>query len=159
MLFVKNPRRLGWALAVLTVVELFCFARPLMRGFRAEWLEYPEIRNFFAAHPGDERHLNLVNKDSAPLFGRESIWGFEELALRRYADLLAASQGLPPEQARSVEVRQNSRLFQLLRARWAFVPGRGGIQVGELQKDPLPRFLVVPNYRVMTGRDEILRTL
>ncbi|MDR1010111.1 MAG: YfhO family protein [Opitutaceae bacterium] len=151
----------GWALAALTVVEMFCFARPLMRGFRAEWLEYPEIRNFFAAHPGDERHLNLVNKDSAPLFGRESIWGFEELALRRYADLLAASQGLPPEQARSVEVRQNSRLFQLLRARYAFVPTPAGIRVVELQTADavLPRFSVVGGWRVMTDRDAILRTL
>jgi hypothetical protein len=151
----------GWTLAVLTVIELFYFVRPLMRGFRAEWLEYPEIRNFFAAHPSDERHLNLVNKDSAPLFGRESIWGFEELALRRYADLLAVSQGLPPEQARSVEVRQNSRLFQLLRARYAFVPTLEGIRVMELQTADavLPRFSVVGGWRVMTDRDVILRTL
>ncbi|MDR1190592.1 MAG: hypothetical protein LBK60_02865, partial [Verrucomicrobiales bacterium] len=43
--------------------------------------------------------------------------------------------------------------------RYLFLPTVSGIQISALQNDPLPRFLVVPKYRVLADRDEILRTL
>jgi hypothetical protein len=141
------------------------FAKPLVRYFPREAVEYPQLAEYCRAHAGDGhsewRHLNLVNRSADMMFKTEGLWGYEVVLLRRHAEFMAFSQNFAPDAGNEdmPQFHQNSHLFQLLRGRYALLPARTGVSVIDLQPDPLPRFLVVPNVRVLADRDEILRTL
>lgn len=160
LFFIKNDRwrpRLIW---LLVVVDLMVFAWPQARFFRTSATEYPGLARFLNEHPSDYRNLNLINKDANMLLKAEGLWGYDPILLKRYAEFIAVSQGIHPDKANmDMPVVQNSYLFKLLRGRYAFVPTNQGIRIMTLHEDVLPRFLVVPDYRVMTNRDEILKTL
>ncbi|MDR1305352.1 MAG: hypothetical protein LBK76_09040 [Verrucomicrobiales bacterium] len=128
--------------------------------FDRSTLEYADITAAARNFPPDTRSLNLVNKFANTSLRMEGLWGYESLILKRYAELVAASQGYPPERAvADLPVYRNASIFKLLRGRYALVPTSEGVRLAELQQDVLPRFLVVSNYRVLADRDEILPTL
>jgi hypothetical protein len=143
-------------LAILVVADLMLFALPLVRYYPREHMEYTSMVRFVKEHPGDTRNLNLVHKTVDIMLKAEGIWGYESMELRRLSELVASGQ---TGNDMGFGIMQNTNLYKLLRGRYAFVPTRNGTQVIILQKDVLPRFLVVGNYRVMKGRDEILKTL
>ncbi|MDR1144613.1 MAG: YfhO family protein [Verrucomicrobiales bacterium] len=159
---VSGGQRCLCALLLASVtVEMLWFAKPLIRYYPRAQMDYPALMKFAGEHPGEWRDLNLVNRSADMQLKLEGLWGYEALMLKRHAELMAFSQGLAPELGNEdmPQFRQNSRLFQLLRGRYLFLPTVSGIQISALQNDPLPRFLVVPKYRVLADRDDILRIL
>jgi len=153
----RGARLAAAALTVALVADIvFFFAMPLIRYFPSARMDYQPIAEFLAQHPGDDRNLNMIHKDSNIGFKREGLWGFETLLLQRHAYMIMTTQGTDLEQ---IDVRKNSHLFQLLRLRYAFIPTSQGAIIQEWQYNPLPRFLVVGNYRIMNNPDEMLRTM
>jgi hypothetical protein len=162
-------RRCAPLLALVVTVELFIFAWPLAGRFPSSERQYPEVAAFLQKQKIDDGRVLFVfdgfdnNRNSSITLRAEGLWGWCSLALKRYAEFVAVSQGLDPDKVNmDMPVWRNSRMFQLLRGRYAFVPVKGGgMSVAPLQdaRDVLPRFLVVPRHRVLAGRDEILRAL
>lgn len=76
--------------------------------------------------------------------GQEDAWGYGSFVLRRYAEYIAASQGLDPDKA----------------SQYQAITGRPpALSLVRLTDDPLPRLSLVQGYAVKSGRDEILRSL
>jgi hypothetical protein len=150
-----RPRAV-WGLAACAVLEVMMVAGQSVASFPLSATRYPEFKDFLAKNPGDYRTLNLINPESAIELKSEGVWGYDPFVLRRYAEFVAFSQNKSPDRAsQNMQFTQNTPLLALLRARLAFVPGENGtVRVQPLQ-DPLPRFYVVANHRVLKGRDEI----
>jgi hypothetical protein len=133
--------------------------------FPREQAEFPAMAEFLKTAPKDARSIFMfTGRENIRSIGgtlrAEGIWGFDALILKRYTEFIAASQGLNPDTADAdMPLFRNSKLFQLLRGRYAFFLTDKGTQITPLHKDVPSRFLVAGNYRVMAGRDEILKTL
>ena len=95
-----------------------------------------------------------TDPDAGLVLGVPEVWGYGQLVPRRWAELLFASQGLPPQAAgASLIIRRDHNILRLLRAR--FVLRRGASPVRRLAP-PLPRLLLVRSWRLSRGRDETL---
>lgn len=154
--------RLGrWrsALMPLIVLESLFFAglnvaaEPVNREFPAEWA--PAVAGL---RPGERVVLDMrTDPDAGLVLGAPEVWGYGQLVPRRWAELLFASQGYPPDSAgTSLIIRRDHPLLRLLRAR--FVLRRGSPPVKPLA-EPLPRLLLVRSWRLAGGRDETLAAL
>jgi hypothetical protein len=160
LLFIKNRRRQCALLLTVAFADLFMFARPLTVWFPAANLQYAALAAAVKDFPPGERDLNLVEPNASILLKREGLWGYVVTVPKRYVELLAFSQNFPLAHAHTdLQIRQNSKVFQLLRVRHALLRDGAGVRAVELQRAPLPRFLVVPEYKVLADRDGILRAL
>lgn len=151
--------RLGrWApaLAGAVVLESLLFAaghaaaEPIRRDVPAAWTSA-----LAELSPGERVIFDMrTDPDAGMLLGAPEVWGYGQLVPRRWAELLFASQGYPPETAgASLIVRRDVPLLRLLRAR--FVLRRGPSPVARLAP-PLPRLLLVRSWSLASGRDESL---
>ena len=160
LLFVKRRAWLAGLLIAVTMADLMIFAAPLVQYFDESQVAYPELAAAAKKFAPDDRNLNLVNGASSMTLRQEALMGNDSVRLKRYMEFIAATQGIPMASVTTdVSIFRNSPAFQLLRGRYAFVPVEQGFQVVELQRDVLPRFLVIGNYRVLAERDEVLQTL
>ena len=157
-MLVKQRKWLAGLLIAITVADLMVFAAPMVSYFNKSLVEYPAFAGIAKKFPPDTRNLNLVNPAADITLKSEGIWGFEAIVSRRYLELMAAGQGFIPPAA-DMPLHNNTSIFKLLRGRYAFISTGQGVRLIELHKDVLPRFFVTGNYRVLTNRDEILRTL
>lgn len=152
------PRLGRWraALTAAVVLEALFFAglnvsaEPVGREFPAEWV--PALAGLRA---GERAIFDMrTDPDAGLVLGVPEVWGYGQLVPRRWAELLFASQNLPPREAgASLIIRKEHRLLRLLRAR--FVLRRGSPAVVRLA-EPLPRLLLVRSYTLASGRDEAL---
>ncbi|MFN8179208.1 MAG: hypothetical protein U0167_14855 [bacterium] len=157
--FVAGSKRWGaWALLALGCVELLIFAAPLRRTFPLADLALPEASAYRRAHDGDFRVLDGARTNGGLLSGLPDIWGDDPGVLRRYAELMAATQGLPPGEAgQALPIHRVHPRWDLLRFRAALVPrADGGADVHEIDVRPLGRFEIVPSWEVRTDRDAVL---
>lgn len=90
--------------------------------------------------------------------GAYDIWGYAALVPRRYAELVAGTQGLPPEQARHLmPIRRSHPVFDVMRLRLVFDPGEG-LRIGR-RKGELPAARLLGSWRAMTPREALTETL
>lgn len=157
LLAAQKQSRLAWAAGALALAEVLLVARQSVASFPAAAAGYPAVKDFLAQNPGDYRTLNMLNASSAIELKSEGIWGYDPFVLKRYAEFVHYANGLSPDRA-SQNVRewkwQVPSMLALLRGRLAFVPENNTIRVVPLQ-DPLSRFYVVANHRVLKNRDAI----
>ena len=91
--------------------------------------------------------------------GKEDVWGYGQLMLKRYAEFMAFTQGQPPEGATQyLDISGFHPLHAMLRWRYAFVPAADEDRV-LTAKSVMSRLQLVYQYRVLSGRDEILQTM
>jgi hypothetical protein len=91
--------------------------------------------------------------------GKEDVWGYAQLMPKRYAEFMAFTQGQSPEGATQyLEVSGFHPLHAMLRWRYAFVPGADGDRI-LTAKSVMPHLQLVYDYRVLSGRDEILQAM
>jgi len=161
----RRKPRAAYALIVLAAVELFAFARgnvmtvPPDSEFPAAWLDV--IR----AAPRDFRVWNLPINSGAELefvdegmsLGIKNIWGYDPGVLKRYAQTLAAAQGINTDAASQyLEISGGSvGLFQMLRCRFGLV-WKGDTPTAFELLSPLPVAQLVPNWVVEEKRDSEL---
>jgi hypothetical protein len=154
----RRRRWAAWLFAALTVIELSWFAASSVTGFALEKTAYRQVAEMLQKNPGDYRALNLFNPEASVGLRSEGLWGYDPFVLKRYAEFVAFTQGVPPDAAsQNLTVTKNSPLLALLRAKVAFVPTAQGLTVQPLQEQVLPRFFIVSAWRVVGGgRDAVL---
>lgn len=151
--------RVVYVLVFLAIVEMFVFGRLNRPTFSSQDLGISQLKVFYAAHPGDYRVLSFINPNTAMSTGAQDIWGYGPLAMGRYVQLMAWTQGADPDRATTyLRIRQYHPLFKMLRLRYVFSPDEKGIRVHEYQ-DWMPRVSLVENWKVAGSRDVIFREL
>src|SRR5207249_3761092 len=136
------------ALAGLAVLELFVFAHSSLDTFDLAQALSPQVKELLAQHPGDYRILNLRNPNAAMSLGAEDLWGYDPGVLRRYAQLLGFTQGLPPDQyTQLIAFGRHHPLFDMLRCRFMLVP-QGTKTTVYQTTNSLPRLQLVQRFQV-----------
>jgi len=156
--FSRRWSHLRWApLAVLTL-EVTVFAGTNVATSPDAGALPAEYRSFAVSHSGDFRVLNLGAPNNGFLLGRSDIWGNDPALLRRYAELVTSAQGGDPDHAaQTLRFSGFTPALAMLRLQYALGPGDRGFHVETSPFPPLPRLLLVPEYRVVTDRYALLR--
>jgi hypothetical protein len=148
-----------YAVAFMAVTEVFVFARTSVTTFDATFVEAPKLKAFLDQHPGDYRIFYQRIPNIAIWLGKEDVWGYAPLTLKRYTQFMAFTQGQPPEGAdQYVEFTRFHPLYTMLRWRYAFLANKDGDRV-LTGNATMPHLQLVQQYRVMSGRDEILQAM
>ncbi len=152
-----RPGLVRYGLFLLATLELVVFARHFRPAFDLERSLFPPPAGLARSLASDERILNLGRHNAGMFYGIGDIWGNNPGVRRRYAELLAVSQGDDPDSASQyLSFRKNSPVFRWLRC--GAIIDRSDSDSGEITylKSPLPRAFLVESYRVLTDKDEIL---
>jgi hypothetical protein len=155
----RRRRAAAWALLALGGAELLSFAAGFRQTFSLAELISPDAIAYRRAHPGDFRVLDRARANGGLLSGLPDVWGDDPGVVRRYAEFVAATQGLPAAAAaQTLRIRGAHSRWDLLRFRAALAPqGERNVEVQEIDLNPLRRFEIVPQWEVRSGRDEVLR--
>ncbi len=149
--------RAAYGMAGLALLEVFVFARATRPTFDLAAARQPAVRQFLAEHPGDYRILQLNNLYSDPHNEAQYLWGYDPVALRRYAEFMAWTQGQNPDNAADeVIFRSAPPLYRMLRLGYVFTPDGA---VGQAAAPPLPRLQLVRRWTLAQGRDHIFALL
>ena len=147
-------------LAALALIETFVPSLRTRDSFDSRIVATPEVKEFVKNHPGDYRILNLLNPSSALDIGTYDMWGYDPIVARRHAELMAWTQGIPPDNATQyVNFQKFDPLYAMLRLRYVFVPEANGMRVIEAPVPPLERVQLVPRWRVIPERDAIFEAM
>ncbi len=148
-----------YVIGLTAIAEIFVFARSSQTTFDPSSIQSPTLQAFLDQHPGDYRIYYPRNDNIAMALDKEDIWGYAPLALKRYAEFMAFTQGQPPQGATQyLDFTRLHPLHALLRWRYAFIPGTDGDHV-VTAKSVMPHLQLFQEYRVVHQRDEIFRTM
>ncbi len=161
-------RQAAYGLIALATVELCLFASqnfdatPGVATFPAAWLSAihsmpKDGRVVNAAQPG-EAEISFL--DAGMSLGFRNLWGYDPGVLKRYAETMAASQGIDPDHASQyLEISRGSRgLFQMLRCCLA-LSVQGATPIVQEIPDALPIAQLVPSWTIAPDRDSALATV
>lgn len=151
------------ALLALAIIELGV-AAIMGRGqsesslsYPAEWVEAMAG----ASEPYRCLHLQMPMHNMAMSLGAYEMWGYDPGVLRRYGLLIAASQGIAPEQASQYVVFNNpapfDRLYRMFRLKWAMTTQPRPVIASF--DHPLPQVLLVNDCRIEPDRSQLFRRL
>ena len=155
----RSSRRAIYVLILLAVIEMFTFARLNRPTFAYNDLLISQFKAFYKAHPGDYRVLSFVNANTAMSTGAQDIWGYGPMAMGRYVQFMAWTQGADPDTATTyLKIRQYHPLFKMLRLRYILTPGEKGVTVQEYP-GWMPRTSLVQDWRAAGSRKEIFQEL
>lgn len=159
LFLIRSQRRTVYVLILLAVIEMFTFARMNRPTFSYDDLLISQIKAFYRTHPGDYRVLNFTNANTAMSTGVQDIWGYGPVAMGRYVQFMAWTQGADPDKATTyLKIHQYHPLFKMLRLRYVFTPGEKGATVQEYQ-DWMPRISLVQDWKAAGSRGEIFKEL
>ena len=144
------------ALPWLASAELFWFALMSTTSFDASAVLDPRWSDVLAQHPGDYRVFDQGHHDRAMAMHTYDAWGYDPGVSRRYAELVASTQGIAPEDVTQyVNIREPSPLLALVRLRFV----RRDDAIIELPTPPMPRFSLIDGHRVVSDSRERLAVL
>lgn len=158
--FIRASRaEAAYAMVFLGIAEMFAFAHSTLVSFPFASTVPLAERDFLAAHPGDYRVFQTVfPANSSIAIGVHDILGYDPMAMARYVEFLAYSQGDDPWAGMRVHIRRYSPLLRLLRLR--FVLQQQGNRLEAIEApDPLPHLALVNGWVELSDRDRILSTL
>lgn len=159
LFFARTRRWLVYALAAVWLVELLAFASRNTRGFAIDAAVPAELSELASAAPRDARTLNLANANAGMSVGLGDVWGYDPGVLRRYAELMTATQGGDPARAgQYLTFERFHPLYRMLRCRFLLVPEESGLRARELEPG-MARFALVGGYRVERDRARRLAAL
>lgn len=154
-----TSRKAVYAIALMAIVEVFLFARSSLATFDISSTQSPGLKAFLDQHPGDYRIYYERVPNIAMWLGKEDVWGYGQLMLKRYAEFMAFTQGENPDDAgQYLELSHFHPLHALLRWRYAFLADKDGDHIATANS-VMPRLQLLQEYRVVSGRDEILQAL
>ena len=155
----RSSPRVIYILVLLAIVEMFVFGRLNRPTFSYQDLGISQLKGFYATHPGDYRVLSFINPNTAMSTGAQDIWGYGPVAMGRYVQFMAWTQGSDPDKATTyLKINQYHPLFKMLRLRYVFTPEEKGVRVREYE-DWMPRISLVHDWKVAGSRDEIFQEL
>jgi hypothetical protein len=147
----------AYFLVALGLAELFIFAREHSTVFRLRNIIDTAQRELAGNHPGDYRIIDpMVNDNRAMLAGQKLVWGYDPVVTRRYMEFIAFTQGrrsIDPAWGLGCYEMDVHPLMSLLRLR--YIAPEQNQPFREVEKTPLPRFLLLHDYVVFPERDAI----
>ncbi len=156
-LWVRCEPRAALVLGALAIAEVFVFARLHRPTFDSARVAVPELRDYLAAHPGDYRILNLEAPNDAMSMRAFDAWGYDPGVTRRYAELIAWTEGEDPKSATQyVKFRRFSPLLTMVRVKYVVVREGGTTQIVPGATPPLGHLELVGAYQVHVHRAKIL---
>ncbi|MDD5169558.1 MAG: YfhO family protein, partial [Syntrophales bacterium] len=157
--YIRSSRRTVYLLVLLTIIEMFVFGKLNRPTFSYDDLLISQFKSFYDTHSGDYRVLSFVNANTAMSTGAQDIWGYGPVAMGRYVQLMAWTQGADPDKATTyLNIRQYHPLFKMLRLRYVINTGEKGMTLHEYQ-DWMPKISFIPNWRVAGSRQEVFKEL
>jgi hypothetical protein len=145
---------------VLGVAELFVFARKSRDTCELALAVPPQLSQPLAEAPGDYRILNLVSPNAAMSLGAREIWGYDPGVLRRYAEFMAFTQEINPDDVTQyIPFSHDHALYGMLRRRFMFVPGSNGRVTIYDNTNVAPRMQLLQNFRVIPQRNEMFAAM
>ncbi|MGZ4961350.1 MAG: hypothetical protein ACXWC8_02240 [Limisphaerales bacterium] len=151
--------RSTYGLLVIATVELFVFARCSVITFDLASATSDSARKVLAEYPGDYRVYTPANPNCAMILGGADIMGNDPSPTLRYAQFVAASEGIPPDEVTQyIPLTRNHPALALLRLRFIFMQQNGREDVVET-KTFLPHLLLVGQARLLTNRMDILASV
>lgn len=152
---------LRWGVPLILCLEMIGFAAGQVTMAPLSDAAPPELKQFASEHPGDYRVLNLNLPNNGFLLGRGDLWGNNPSVLRRYAEFMTYSQGDDPDHASQyLNIKGINSLYAMLRFRYAFLPAAdGSYHVNESSTPPLPRVLVISDWKKLTDRNELFSAM
>jgi hypothetical protein len=159
--FRSRTRYAIYGLVGLCLIELTIFARSNVITTAAR-PEFPKPwANLLRDNPGDYRVLlgDVRWANWGTVYGFQNIYGYDSSSItRRFADFLAHTQGVDPDQAQQYfRFTQFPPYLSLLRTRFALIPEKNRPVVEIV--DPLPHALLIPDYVIGHGRDDVLERI
>jgi hypothetical protein len=159
VLFAGVSRWLAYATAFMAIAEVFVFGKTSLATFDLAYTEAPKLKAFLDQRPGDYRIFYQRIPNIAMWLGKEDVWGYAPLTLKRYTEFMAYTQGQPPEDANQyVEFSRFHPLYAMLRWRYAFLASEDGDRILS-GSAVMPHLQLLQEYRVMSGRDKILQAM
>lgn len=165
LFFSRKYRKVVWLLLGLAVTELFMFAHGSLDYFDFSRVADQKVKEYLQSHPGDYRILDVqgIRANAALSWRVREIWGYDPGVLRRYAQFLAVTQNIDPDDAVSmtseaIPFSRDHPLLGMLRCRFVFIPKDGKSVIYE-RTNYLPHLLLVQHYHVLKGRNAILSAL
>jgi hypothetical protein len=149
----------GWLAVAVLPLETLHFAKTQFATMPVSAAMPEELREFISAQGGDYRVLNLLRPNNGYLLGAPDLWGNDPGVLKRYAEFMTFTQGGNPDAAtQNLAFTVIPPIYSMLRTQFAFVPTAAGADVKEVP-DPMRRVQIVPDYRVLSGRDAMFAEL
>lgn len=155
-----KTRRAIYYLGLLSIAELIFFTATMRPTFDLRDTQKPKLKEFLAAHPGDERFLKIpLDNWAASLPSSISggdISGYESFRLMRYDRFIQYAQGDDDQTVYPIlPFERLSPLFALLRCKYFFDKGK----IKLLKTAPLPHLLLVPRWQRLQGQEKVLSKL
>ena len=161
LFLIKRWPLLRFGVPGLLILEMLGFAAGQVTTAHLSDAMSDGLRRFVAEHPGDYRVLNLASSpNNGFLLGAGDLWGDNPTLLRRYAEFVTFSQGGDPNHiTQNVGFGKIDPDYAMLRLRYTFMPFSKAVGVVESRVPPLPRLLLIDDWRVLEGRDTILSAM
>ena len=160
LFLLKRWPFLRWGVPGFLLIEMLGFAAAQTATSHLSDAMPDSLRQFVAEHPGDYRVLNVLRPNNGFLLGASDLAGHNPAILRRYAEFINFSQGDDPDQAtQDLSISKIHPRYSMLRLRYIFEPSPDGYRVIESPYPPLPRLLLVSDWRALDGRDAIFSAL
>lgn len=160
-LLFMTPGKTAFAKHVIffmMVGELVVFARHYKPYFDINRSLDPDIRQVASSLQPGERILNINRPAAGMRYGVGDLWGSQPGIRRRYAELMAVSQGYDPQGASHyLSFKKASPVFAMLGCKAVVDKKPDGSKAVTYLPSPLPRAFLAGEYKVMRGRDDILR--
>ncbi|HTB63384.1 MAG TPA: hypothetical protein VK737_07315 [Opitutales bacterium] len=148
-----------WVPVLMLPLEMVGFANVSMGTGHTSDLEPRDVSAFVAAHPGDYRVLNTTRANNGYFLGVPDISGNDPTVLKRYAEFIAYTQGMNPNQAlQYAYFRKMPPIMALLRLGYVFYSDDKGDECAPFNNS-LPHVLLASDYAVLPGRDAIFAAM
>ena len=158
--WTRREHRAVFLLGALAVGEVFTFARIQRATFDSASIVIPQLREFLAANPGDYRILNLWFPNTAMAMRAFEAWGYDPGVTRRYAELIAWSEGADPDTATNyMTFRHFHPLLAMLRVKYVVMVENEVMSILPGAIPPLARLELVGAYQVHAQRAGILQAM
>ena len=152
-------RKVAYVLGLTAIVEIFVFARSSRATFDPSSVQSSTLKTFLDQRPGDYRILYQRTPNIAMGLGKEDVWGYAPLVLKRYSEFMAFTQGQSPDDANQyLDFSQFHPLHTMLRLRYAFITTKDGDRI-LTANSIMPHLQLLQEYRVIHGRDAIFQAM
>jgi hypothetical protein len=150
---VKHKSKLTFILIILATAELLFFGRSSIDTFRLSEVVPKSVSAFLTSSEEDCRVL-LPWYNATMLYGGMGIWGYDPYVLRRYAEFVAFTQGLEPDQVTQyMPFRRYHPLFSLMRCKYALLVDGDEVNVRQLTQNCMRRVSLIHNWTIVSSRD------
>lgn len=143
----------------MVFAEVFIYAAMNRPVFDTQLVMMNNFKRFYAEHPGDYRVLSQFIPNMAFSTGARDIWGYGPVVLKRYAQFLAYSQGINPEEATTyLQINRYNHLFSMIRLKYVILFGENGFLIREM-KDVMPRMNLIQEWHIIQDRNAIFKEM